>query len=103
MKIINCNTFNNVLVQVHKGDTIEGIAQTYNTNTHNILRNNPSIDLYEGEVVKIVRNTKNMHVVKPMESLNSIAVKYNTTTDKLIKINNLKSTRLFVGQMIEVD
>ena len=103
MKIINCNTFNNVLVQVQKGDTIQGIAQTYNTNTHNILRNNPSIDLYEGEVVKIVRNTKNMHVVKPMETLNLIANRYNTTSDKLVKINNLQSTRLFIGQMLQIE
>ena len=102
MEIINCNTFNNVLVQVQKGDTIQSIAQNYNTDINSILRNNPSIDLYEGEVVKIVRNTKKIHVVKPIETLNSIAMKYNTTTDKLIKINNLKSTRLFVGQMIEL-
>ena len=103
MEIINCNTFNKVLVRVQKGDTLHSIAQTYNTSTHNILRNNSSIDLYEGEVVKIVRNTPKTHIVKPMETLNSIAEKYETTADILIKINNLKSTRLFVGQMIEVE
>lgn len=103
MEIINCNTFDKILVRVQRGDTMQGIAQTYNTNICNILRNNPSIDLYEGEVVKINRSTKKTHVVKPMETLNSIAMKYETTTTQLIKINQLNSTRLFVGQMIQVE
>ena len=103
MEIINCNTFNNILVQVHKGDTMQSIAQTYNTNICNILRNNQSIDLYEGEVIKIIRNHKKTHIVKPMETLNSIANRYNTTSDKLVKINNLQSTRLFIGQMLQIE
>ena len=103
MEIVNCNSFNMVLVQVQKGDTLQSIAQNYNANVDSILRNNHNIDLYEGEVVKIVRNHKKTHVVKPMETLNLIANRYSTTTEQLVKINNLKSTRLFVGQIIQVE
>lgn len=103
MKIINCNTFDRVLVLVKKGDTLQEIAQCYNTHTHNIIRNNPNIELYEGEMVIIVRNNKKTHIVKPMQSLKSIALQHQTTVDNLIKINNLKSTRLFVGQMLMLE
>ena len=103
MEIINCNTFDKILVRVQRGDTMQSIAQTYNTNVCNILRNNPNIDLYEGEMVKIVRNNKNTHIVKPMETLELIANQYDITVDKLVKINNLKSNRLFIGQMLQIE
>ena len=102
MEIINCNTFNKVLVQVKKGDTIQRIAQAYNVNTDSIIRNNPNIELYEGEIVKIIRHN-NTHIVKPMQTLDLIAKLHGVTTDKLVKINNLKSTRLFVGQILNLE
>lgn len=103
MEIINCNTFSKVLVQVKRGDSIQSIANEYNVNTNNIIRNNPNIELYEGEVVKIVRNNQNTHIVKPMQTLDLIAKEYDTTIEKLTSINNLKSTRLFVGQMLNLE
>ena len=103
MEIINCNTFNKVLVQVKRGDSVQSIANEYNVTTNNIIRNNPNIELYEGEVVKIVRNTKKTHIVKPMQTLDLIAKECGTTVEKLISINNLKSTRLFVGQILNLE
>ena len=67
-----------------------------------VVRNNPNTDLYVGEVVKIVNNHVFVHVVKPMENLQTIASNYETTVDKLVKINGLKSTRIFVGQRLKI-
>ena len=103
MEIINCNTYNKILVQVKRDDTLQSIAQNYNVKLDNIIRNNPSIELYEGEVVKIVRTAFKTHIVKPMQTLDLIAKEYGTTAENLVKINNLKSARLFVGQMLRLD
>ena len=69
----------------------------------NIIRNNPNIDLYEGEIVKIMNKTGNYHIVKPLETLNTIAQKYGTTIEELIKVNNLNSKRLFIGQSLKIN
>ena len=42
------------------------------------------------------------HIVKPLENLNSIAEKYCTSVDELKKINNLKTDKLFIGQILKI-
>lgn len=103
MKLINCNDAKEVLYCVQKNDTLNKITQYYNIDINNIIRNNPNIDLYEGEVVKIVQQSRLQHIVKPMETLTTIAQKYNLDVDELIKCNNLTSKRLFIGQALSID
>lgn len=103
MKIIECSKGDFVWVQVQIGDTLDSVCQQYSVNKNNIIRNNPSIDLYDGEMIKIVNKTTSYHIVKPMETLSIIAKKYNIDEEKLIKINNLNSKRLFVGQSLKID
>ena len=102
MEIINCNAFNRVVVQVQKGDTLQSLANRYSADVYNIVRNNSNIELYEGEIIKIIRDSKRTHVVKPMQTLEDVAGIYSTTTDRLIDINKLQSKRLFVGQILQV-
>lgn len=43
------------------------------------------------------------HIVKSGETLSYIAQKYNTTVDKLVKLNNIKNKNLiYVGQVLTV-
>lgn len=100
MKLINCDNQDIVYYQIKKGDNINTIIKKFNIQNNSIIRNNPSIDLYEGEIIKIRRKANILHIVKPMDSLEKIATKYSTSVDELIKLNNLNSTRLFVGQVI---
>ena len=65
-----------------------------------VTRNDYKTDLYEGEVVKVLTDGKKLHIVKPMESLQIISQKYNISVNDLVKFNNLKSNRLFVGQTL---
>ena len=102
MKLIECNKGDFVLLQVQSGDSINSILQTQATTLNNIIRNNSNIDLYEGEVFKILTKTNIYHIVKPMENLKIIAQKYNTNIDEIIKLNNLTSTRLFIGQTLKI-
>ena len=101
MEIIDCSVADFMLYQVQNGETLNEISNKFSN--HKIIRNNPAIDTYEGEVIKIVRQNRKTHIVKPMENLGSIASKYNTTIEKLVELNNLNSKRLFVGQTIIID
>ena len=98
MEFINCNTCEIIYVQVQKNDSLDIIARKFNVDIRNIVRNNPNIDLYEGEILKINRKSQVYHIVKPMENLLVIATKYNTSVEDIMIKNNLTSKRLFVGQ-----
>ena len=103
MKLIDCNNRDFIWVQVKNNQTIKDIVTFYNVTETNIVRNNPNIELYEGEVIIIVLKTATTHIVKPMETINSICEKYNLKIDDLIKINNLTSKRLFIGQSLKIN
>lgn len=103
MKLINCNKGDFIWIQVQKNEDIDFILQKYDTTLNNIVRNNPKIDLYEGEMIKILLSKQKYHVVKPMENLKIIAQKYNLEEDEIINVNNLSSKRLFVGQRLKIE
>ena len=102
MKLIDCNTNDFVWVQVQKDDDLNSILNRYQISKNNIVRNNPNVDLYDGEMIKIVHTKHTQHIVKPMKTLLSIADKYNVDVDDLVSINNLNSKRLFIGQTLIV-
>ena len=102
MKLISCNQNKFIFYQVQKGDTLTTILQKFSVTSKNIVRNDPKVDLYEGEIIKITFTINLQHIVKPMETLNAIAQKYNVEVETLIKLNDLKSKRLFVGQMLTI-
>jgi len=103
MEIIDCGQGKYFWYQVKKHDTISSIQQQFGVNSSAIKRNNYNTDLYEGEVVKIINKSNTLHIVKPMENLQTIAKIYNTSIEKLAKINNLTSNRLFIGQTLIVN
>ena len=56
MKLIDCNKGDFIWVQVHGNPTLQELATQYSVNAGSIIRNNPNIDLYDGEMVKILNN-----------------------------------------------
>lgn len=88
--------------RVKSGEDLASISKLFNVDINCIIRNNPKIDFYEGEVVKIVKRSGLFHIVKPGETLENIANKYGEDIDNLIKINLLKNKRLFIGQKIKI-
>ena len=103
MEIISCNKSEYVWYQVQKYDNLTSILKLFETSSNKVIRNNPNIDLYEGEMIKILQPTSSLHIVKPMETLDTIARKYNVIVDDLIIQNNLVSKRLFIGQTLVID
>lgn len=93
---------------VKRGDTLYGISNQFGVSvediksTNNLSSNNISI----GQVLKIPNNSGTnpqntiTYTVKKGDSLYNIARVYKTTTADLIKLNNLKSNLLSIGQTL---
>ena len=84
------------------GEKENELFKKFNTSQENILRNNNKLPLYKGEWVKISINDYILHIVKPMQNLDTIAKLYNVNTQQLIDWNNLACVKLFIGQQIKI-
>ena len=88
--------------RVKEEDDICYICKIFNTCKENILRNNNNIPLYAGELIEIKVNDYISHIVKPAESLKTICEEYNICKDDVIITNNLKTEKLYIGQMLKI-
>ena len=96
---------------VKRGDSLYSIAQQYNTTVSELkrLNNLTSNTLQIGQVLTIpgkqestIPTGTTTYIVQSGDSLWKIANQYNTTIDNLIKLNNLGTTFLQVGQQLLV-
>ena len=102
-----------VVYRVRRGDSIYTIAKKYGITQRSIRRTNNlrSSRLRIGQRLVLVipprANTqpppgKNVHVVRRGETLFSIAKKYGTSVSKIRIINNLRTTRISIGQRLKI-
>ena len=91
---------------VKSGDSLYKIARNYNTTVNELvnLNNLSSTSLSIGQVIKLPTTTisNNTYTVKSGDSLYKIAKNYNTTVNELVNLNNLGSTLLSIGQVLEL-
>ena len=96
---------------VKSGDTLYGISNQFGVSVMDLARaNNLSLTdtLSVGKTLTIPSssgtNPNNMFIytVKKGDSLYSIAKKYDTTANEIIKINNLKTNALSIGQQLKL-
>ena len=92
---------------VEKGDSLYKIANEFNTTVAELMKiNNLSSNLLSiGQKLLIPKKESSNefeYVVKAGDSLYSIANKYNTTVDKIKKLNNLSSNLLSIGQILKL-
>lgn len=57
-------------------------------------------DAEVGDILLLQKNQGIKHVVKPMETLDDIAKSYQTQSKEIIEQNQLKTDRLFIGQIL---
>ena len=93
---------------VKKGDTLSKIASMYGI-TYNYLAkyngiSNPNL-IYPGQIIKIPNGSKpKTYIVKKGDNLTKIANNFNTSVNKLVKLNNIKNPNLiYPGQEIIID
>lgn len=98
-----------VYYTVRPGNTLSGIAQFFTTSVYDILRYNNIPDenrIYAGQTLAIPAGSAapaKSHVVRPGESLWSIAQIHSTTIDRLLELNDLKNPNiLYPGQILTV-
>lgn len=95
---------------VKAGDTLWGISNQFGVSVTELanLNNVNAQNLQIGQVLTIPStsgtnpNTMFMYTVVKGDSLYKIAQKYNTTVDEIVKLNNLKSTNLSIGQVLRI-
>jgi len=105
---------------VKKGDTLYRIAKNYNVSIKALKKvNNLSCNIiYIGQVLKIPINSKNSffrlsslrnikaqiiyYTVKKGDTLYNISKKYGVSIKELKRLNNLKSSKIKIGQRIKI-
>ncbi|MCW9065831.1 MAG: LysM peptidoglycan-binding domain-containing protein, partial [Ignavibacteriaceae bacterium] len=97
---------------VKRGETLGGISEKYHVSILSIqkLNNLSGNKIIIGQELKIPDSsggssqlTKDgYHIVDRGETLYSIAIKYNTSVQKIKKLNNLSSSKIIVGQKLKV-
>lgn len=95
---------------VKAGDTLYGISNQFGVSVTELanINNVKAETLKIGQVLNIPvssgtnPNNMFMYTVKSGDTLYSIARKYGTTVDEIIKLNNLKNTNLSVGKVLRI-
>ena len=110
---------------VKKGDTLYTIARDNNVSVDTIMKDNgltntylvigqtlklrvssEAIDNIEEcfgeEYIPVETNNNIVYIVKRGDSLYQIAKKYNTSVSNIMKLNNLKSINLSIGQELKI-
>ena len=95
---------------VKRGDTIYGISNQFGVEAIDIynLNNLTSTNIQIGQILKIPNiqgnNPANLftYTVKKGDSLYNIAKRYDTTVEKIVKLNHLTSTNLSIGQTLSI-
>ena len=95
---------------VKPGDTLYGISNQYGVSVTELAELNgiKGSSLGVGTVLKIPvtsgtnPNNMFMYTIKRGDTLYSIATKYNTTPQKIIDLNYLKSTTITPGQVLRI-
>ena len=102
-EVSNTNTYT-----VQKGDTLYNIAKKFETNVDTLkaINNLTTDSLSIGQILKIpsdvINDNFNTYIVQKGDTLYGIAQKFNTTVDKIKKLNNLTTNNLSIGQTLKI-
>ncbi|MGN0973694.1 MAG: LysM peptidoglycan-binding domain-containing protein [Bacilli bacterium] len=103
---------NYIIYVVKKGDSLYSIAKNSNTTVDDLIKINKlnstnlsigqNLFIPSGYIEDTGQNVDITYIVEKGDSLYSIAKKFNTTVDNLIKLNNLTSNNLAIGQVLKI-
>lgn len=107
----DASTSNNVYI-VQSGNTLSQIANRYGTTVNNIARlndiQNPNL-IYVGQrliIPNVNEKTSNIetYTVQSGDTLDEIAIKYGTTVEQLVRLNNISNPNLiYPGQVLTIN
>lgn len=80
------------------GEDITAICEKFNVDASCVVATSEILE--EGDVVIINKNAKKVYYAKPLDNLFKVAEYLNVDIKTLKQMNNLKSTKLFIGQKL---
>lgn len=84
------------VVKIEKNTTKKELAEKYKIHISQIISNGEELEAGEYAILKDL--DKKIHIVKPFESIEDIAKKYNVTKDYILKHNNIRE--IFIGERL---
>ncbi len=86
------------VIEIEKKQTIDEFIKIFSLNIEQVIyeKNN----LTKGDIVIVKDINRIIHVVRPLENLESIAKKYNVSVEYLMEKNNIN--KIFIGQQIYI-
>ncbi len=97
------NKIEDIIYFVKKYDTIASICAKFCVEENQILQDNdltPNDELQEGDILWIRRRNIATYVVKPLDTIEKIAIKYGVSTEHIKKLNGISN--VFIGQKIMI-
>lgn len=109
------NTSERITYTVERGDTLWGISRKYGVTIEEIVKankiQNPNL-IYPGENLTIITNTnfdtvhalgKTFYTVQKGDTLSELAIRFDTTVESIVELNNISNPNLiFVGQRLRI-
>ncbi len=103
----------NIYYVVKPGDTLSHIALWYNTTVEELVKlndiQNPNLIYVEQKILITTSGDPNKethitYVVKKGDTLTKLAIRYGTTINSIVKLNNIENPNLiYIGQVLTID
>ena len=101
IKVSSYEQIKNVFHKCNDYDTLDTVAKMYGVPKDYIKKNNPG-ELYAGKVLFLPETHFSSYVVRPFDTLQSVAEINNMSVEQLRTKNNLQSDYIFVGQKLYI-
>ncbi len=91
---------------VREGEDLHSVARKYAVSEREIARDNniaAGEKLFCGMKLAIVRRDGEYYIVKPFDTLQSIAAAHGVDPDKLAALNGIEGGAVFLGQSIYIE
>ena len=88
----------NRVYELTEGETLESVCSDFNVSLNHIKHINQINGASEGDIIFLDKIDLKIHIVKPNQTLEDIALLYNTTVESIKQKNNIDA--VFLGQQI---
>ena len=88
-----------IVTRIQPNQTKQMVCNTYKCALTDLEYN----EWRAGAWLCIKKNNKHIHIVRPLETLKTIAKKHNVSVEYLASINQLKNNCVFIGQQLLLD
>lgn len=89
-----------IIYFVKQGETLTSIADKFKTTVDIIVEDNQLSEVSEGDILWIRNRNSMVYIVRPADTLSTVALKCNVTEQHIRELNKLQTDALYVGQKL---